>query len=814
MRNITILLLLFVAFSAKAQKTVYGIVRDADTGKVLPFATITSNGQKLLSDADGNFSTSSQNFSISYRGYKSQNISAGNKFVTVRLKKFFRAGNPPDSGVEVATKMLELRDKNHPFKKFRSFKFSSHNKLLVTANPDSIAGQIDTIRQNLIFGKRIKIDSTQYKIKNLAQRQHFFASEKTSQFEFDGENLKETITGTRMSGFKEPLYEILGLNFQSFSIYDDTFELFETSYRSPLSSNALRYYRFSLLDTLTIDNRAVYGLYFKHHKKTKGTLEGVLYIDAETYAVAKYSIRARGILKITAKQEYSYFPDGSWFPKSRSFRIDKGNSDDDIRILGETIKFDGNSKTKNREKQASDFTYLISRTDYSDFVFNVPVSISHSAVSIEVRKDAINRDNVYWAKFTSQDRRERNTYIANDSIVAKEKIERKLRFGRKIINGYIPFGPVDLDLRQLLSYNNYEGFRLGIGGVTNDRFSEIYKMDAYSAYGTKDGKFKYHLGNAIRVGQFSNSWIGASYTDDVREIASTTFATDKRTFKIYDPRPINVSTFYTYQTFRAYIETRIIPKTESIWQATRSFIQPEFNYIFLKDGRPYSEFHLTIASASLQWNPYSDFMQTPAGRFETEKRFPKFSFQFTKAFDELANGDFDFLKIDLRGEYEQKFLDGQKSSALVQAGFAYGDVPLTHLYSTSPNNLNRDAILQRITLAGKNSFETMYFNEFFSSHFISLQLKHQFRKVILAKKIKPSPVIVTRMVWGTMEKPEQHLGIDYKTLDDGFFESGFELNQIFSGFGISSFYRYGPYQLPRFEDNLSIKISFILNIGI
>jgi hypothetical protein len=69
------------------------------------------------------------------------------------------------------------------------------------------------------------------------------------------------------------------------------------------------------------------------------------------------------------------------------------------------------------------------------------------------------------------------------------------------------------------------------------------------------------------------------------------------------------------------------------------------------------------------------------------------------------------------------------------------------------------------------------------------------------------------MGWGMMQKPEQHLGINYKTLEKGYFESGIEVNQIFKGFGISGFYRYGPNQLVRFEDNIAIKGTFTLDLG-
>jgi hypothetical protein len=93
-------------------------------------------------------------------------------------------------------------------------------------------------------------------------------------------------------------------------------------------------------------------------------------------------------------------------------------------------------------------------------------------------------------------------------------------------------------------------------------------------------------------------------------------------------------------------------------------------------------------------------------------------------------------------------------------------------------------------------------------------VKHGFNRFKIIKKVRPSLVLVSRMAWGNMKNPEQHVGIDYKTLNKGFFESGLEINQIFSGLGLSGFYRYGPNQLPKFEDNIAIKLSFVLNLGI
>ena len=831
MKHLIVLFFLFT-ISLQAQFQINGIVKDAATKKGLPFATITTqNGLSTISDVDGKFYFSlaiqPQTLTVSYIGYTKKTISlleTKSYFLILLSPKIdeikevtISSENPANA---IIKQVIQRKDYNNPQKKLNTFQFKTYNKLLVTANPDSIIGRIDSVFVYETLGKRFKkIDSSDYKFKKIIEKQHLFLTEKVSQFQFSKPVLKETILGTRMAGFKEPIYELLSFSLQSFSIYDSKYELFETKYISPISNNALKDYRYKLLDTTRIDNREVFVVYFKNKKKQKSSgLEGLLYVDAENFAIAKAIMRIRSVLDITGTHEFQYVPEEKiWFPISKNFKIIKGKSKEATTVLGGRIQFEAESDEAEieRKKSASDVTYLSSEMHSFDLHYNLPLKIRKSSVAIDIKDDANIKPESFWNqnRKDSLDTRSQRTYFVLDSIVTKENIEKKIRFGRKVVNGYVPLGPVDFDLRYLLSYNNFEGFRLGLGGITNEKFSKKYRIEGYTAYGLKDETTKYNIGFAGRIGKFSNSWIGASYTDDVREIASTTFAIDKRVFKLYDPRPINISTFYNYKTWRGYIETKIIPKTESIWQITHNEITPLFNYVFNYNGTMYSSFVMTTAMVSLQWNPNSDFMQTPNGKLEFEKRFPKFTFQFTKSLGNVLGNDFDFGKIDLRAEYEKKYLNGQKSAVLVQAGYAFGDVPITHLYNTSPNNLTKDKILERITIAGKNSFETMYFNEFFSSEFVMFQLKHGFQRVKLFKKVKPSFVLVTRMAWGDLKKPEQHIGIQYKTLTEGFFESGIELNQIYKGFGLSGFYRYGPNQLMRLEDNIAVKLNFVFDIG-
>ncbi|WPO79755.1 DUF5686 family protein [Flavobacterium sp. KACC 22761] len=825
------LLTLFFTLTIQAQFQINGIVTDPHN-KPLPFATITTaDNNNTITDVDGKFelkiNSKTTTFAVSYIGFQTKLVPVveKKKFYAISLsqktddlKEVLVSNENP--ALTIIKKVIANKNKNNPQKKLSSFEYKTYNKLIVTANPDSIDGRIDSSAAYKDFNKKtINIDSSDYKFKEIITKQHLFQTEKVSQYQFGNNKLKETILGTKMAGFKQPVYEIIAFNLQSISIYDSKYELFETKHQSPIADNAFSDYNYKLLDTVPIKGRNTFMIYFKNKKRKTNALEGVLYIDQENFAIAKAVMRIKAVLDISGIHEFEYVPEEKiWFQSNTTFKIVKGKNDDDIKILGGTIQFDGDVEDnyERRKKVASDFTYLISESNNFDIHYNTHSSIKNPSLYIEIKDDANKQPEEFWNKYRKEslDLKGQRTYQLIDSLSLSKRIEKRLGLGRKIINGYLPIGPIDLDLKKIISYNNYEGFRLGLGGVTNDRFSKHFRIEGYGAYGTKDGVFKYNLGAGVLLDKNTNTWLNGSYTDDVREIASTVFAVDKRVFKIYDPRPINISTFYKYIAWKANIQTKFIPKTEAVFELARTYVEPKFDYLFNYNGQLYSNYIMTTAMASIVWAPFSEFMQTPTGRTETDKRFPRFTFQYTQSLPNVLENDFTFSKIDFKTEYEKKYLNGQKTSLLLQGGVAMGDVPITHLYNTMPNNLTKETVIQRITFAGRNSFETMYFNEFFSSQYVFFQIKHGFDRIKIMKKVRPSLVLVTRMAWGNMEKPEQHVGPDYKTLDKGYFESGIELNRIFKGFGLGGFYRYGPNQLLKFEDNIAVKISYVIDLGL
>jgi hypothetical protein len=120
--------------------------------------------------------------------------------------------------------------------------------------------------------------------------------------------------------------------------------------------------------------------------------------------------------------------------------------------------------------------------------------------------------------------------------------------------------------------------------------------------------------------------------------------------------------------------------------------------------------------------------------------------------------------------------------------------------------------MQRFSVAGTHSFETMYFNEFFSDRFMFFEVKHFLKPFAISPWFKPQLVLITRSTLGDMKNKNKHQNITFNTLEKGYLESGFEVNKLLYGFGLSFAYRYGPYHLTDFQDNFAFKFTFHIDL--
>ncbi|WP_225036766.1 DUF5686 family protein [Winogradskyella sp. SM1960] len=399
-----------------------------------------------------------------------------------------------------------------------------------------------------------------------------------------------------------------------------------------------------------------------------------------------------------------------------------------------------------------------------------------------------------------------------DSTKTVQDSIKRAAFIKNIGNGYLPFNYFNLDLKYLVKFNQYEGFRSGLGGITNDRFSERYRIDGYLVYGFKDKALKYKIGGGFRVNEASDTWINLTYVDDLQETGSSKFLTDKRFFTFFEPRLLNIDLFHRHITKSISLQHKFSNHLLSETQLAVSKIDPTYSYNFLINNNSFSSYDLSTSKVSLQWSPFSSFAETNGKLIETKDGYPKFTLQYTKAYKSVFGSDFNFSKINFRTIQQFEHKNSSITRLALVAGIAGGNTPITHLYHAYPNNIRKETILQRFSVAGLNSFETMYFNEFFSDKFSTLQVKHTFKPFNISNRFKPQLVLISRYAIGDMNNIDRHQGIQFNTLDKLYSESGFEINKLIFGFGLSFAYRYGGYHLPNFEDNLAFKFTFNISL--
>lgn len=378
--------------------------------------------------------------------------------------------------------------------------------------------------------------------------------------------------------------------------------------------------------------------------------------------------------------------------------------------------------------------------------------------------------------------------------------------------GFFPIGFFDFDLKYIVKYNNYEGLRLGLGGVTNNRLFKSFKISGYGARGFIDEKIKYSIGASVRVNKHRNTWLNLFYIDDLTEMGSSFYLTDARVYSVFEPRLINVTQFYEHQTWHVNVQHEFSPKIFSEIRLSKSHIKQTFDYSYFDNNHIYNNYGVTEVTASVRISPKTNFFTNEDGRIEYYDGLPKISIQATQGLRGVFDSDFSYTKFGLKFDYYLKRENLSSTHILWESSIAIGEVPLTHLYHAFPNNPTKGKILRRFSVAGRRSFETMYFGEFFSDKLITVQIRHTLRRFYISKWMKPELVFITRHALGYLKNREKHLGPEFKTLDQFYSESGLELNKIIFGFGASFAYRYGYYSLPNFEDNISLKFTFYLKL--
>ncbi len=685
---------------------------------------------------------------------------------------------------------------------------------------------IDKILQN---NPEVVLESFQYKkyTKGLMQKRALennalitspnnYLFEKLSLHQFEQKNKHlETVLASNLPGFKEPIYPIFVKSFHSTSVYEKEYELFNNRFHGPLSENALKHYAFKLKETVSSGSgKNPYHIitFSPNNSSAAAQLQGELHIDMKTFAVQNATIQHTKNLEASILHEFIYYEkENIWFPSKTTAEVQLLNKLESVTLLGGFIP-PGKMRFDADENSTTSFT--LTSVNHEIKLNDIdPIDKEHLSIEALEEENKIRTSEVWNGYRDSSLTTDEIVIETNaDIVVRANKLEKRIGRVADFGKGYYRIGFFDVDLKVLFKYNVWEGIRLGVGGLTNERLSDRFRVGGYIVRVLDQGIFNYQLTSNYLIFPETKTYLGATYTKDIQEMGENPFLNSQRTYNLFEPRLVNITQFYRHRTIQTNLTHQINPRFNTEIQVSKSDVEQIIPYTYINNGNALTDYSVVQAKAGILWAPFGQFVETPSGISEYNVGYPRVSAQVTQSFEGFLDGDFNFTKFDLRIDHQVKHINRSFTEVVFEGNVGFGEIPLTHAYHAYPNSPNKETIVSRFSVAGNRSFETMYFGEFFSDKLASVQIKHQLKPLVLSAKIKPEFVLITRHAIGDFSNMENHPEFTFNTLEKGYSESGFEINKIFWGFGLSFAYRYGAYHLPAFEDNVAFKFTFKLEI--
>jgi len=659
-------------------------------------------------------------------------------------------------------------------------------------------------------------DTATLKIMNFfSNKQAFVAETYSKTFYQPKNNKKELILGSKTSGLKNPIFSIIANQIQPFSAYTNPLNLFSTEYLNPISSGGMKGYFYILQDTTYLNNDTLFIIDFhpKLNSSFSGT-HGTVYVNASDWSINRIIFNFENPFGFVLGQDEN----GN---TTMSTELNKSANNFATIILS-------------YEKHGGYWLPMEVRTIYPLGVLKgeLPINIyntsyfkkyligdyaervSTGGATVRVQNGATERTDSLWneVRTNNHDLRIDETYIYLDSSADFRNLDRILHFSQSLIEGKVKMGIVDLDVNKIISFNDFEGFRLGMGLETNERILKAVRIGGYTGYGFRDKTWKY--GGHLRwiIAAVPQLQAKASYQFDVNETGIYNFLDPTgRVDQSELIRNAYVKKMDYTESIRLDLGGYIYRSLHLRAFAEQKNVQTGYDYNFTEQANSGDFFKLFESGVEMLWRIKDQFVQLENTRlYLKEPRFPIIQMQLVRGWDNMRYGDYAYHRLQFRVSQQFKWLRFGTLSLRGEYQQTFGDVPLPLLIYT-PGILNR-----KFGISALNIFETAQPNEFLSDRMMVGFLRFEFNPWQIVKD-KFEPIISLRFNagWGALNNPERHQLVLFKTMNQGFYEAGIVFDNLLNlgvaGYGFGVFYRIGPYASTNEWHNLAFKLS--LRIG-
>ncbi len=753
-----------ISYSQISEKTVIvGSVTDAKTG--LPVVGTNAFLEKTTigttTDKEGKYRietiTPAEKIIFSFIGYQteSRNISK-DKVQTINvslklsvfsldevkinpLKKGYKNKNNP--AVDLIEKVIDNKDKNRKekydyleYKQYEKVQFALSN-ITEKFRQGSMVSKFKFVFDNIDTTKRIGNNilplfikeslSDHYYKKNPETKKDIVLAEKTT-------NVDEYLDNKGVSAYFNYLY-------QNINIYDNEILFLTNRFLSPIAKTAPAFYKYYILDTLSVNNIKCIKLFFEPRNKADFLFHGNLYITMDSsYAIRKIdmginkNINIDWVRDISITQDFDQFGQKDWLISRDEISIDLGIVNNSLGLYGQrTISF-------------------------KDYKINEPVNevIFKGPEKIEKPDPASNSEG-YWEsnRYDPLSKSEKGIYTTIDSIKKIPAFKRSMNLITLLTTGFLNLGKIEIGPDgSFYSYNTVEGSRLRFGGRTTADFNKKITLDSYIAYGLTDKILKY-FGSVTysltpgTIYQFPVKLIKLSYQKDTKIPGNELQFNQEDNIFLSLKRGVSDKLFLN-KTIKAEYLNEL--ENHFSYQIGYSFTRqsPEGNFYFNTDNYlsltntvPYiniSELYL-----NLRYAPNETFYQGKIYRDPLPGKYPVIQLNIAYG-SKLISNDFNYMRFQLNVSRRYYISIIGYSDISFETSKIYGQVPFPLLFI---HRANQTYSYQ------ENSYNLMNFLEFVSDQYVSLNIDHCFNgfffnKVPLLKKLKLREIVTCKILYG------------------------------------------------------------------
>lgn len=767
------LFLQVIVVSAQAQYTVQGVVTDSLTNEPLSYTSVYLKGttEGGMTNDNGRFSFKTYRpeavLVISAVGYNEYtrliHPAQGERFKVVlspatyalnevvvkpKRERYKKKDNP---AVEFVRNMIEHRNDYSPDERDFWQRERYEKMTFAINNFDSLKQQkwlyrkfkflMDYVDTSAVTGKPVLAVSN----RELLAIDYYRKSPHSE---------KQWVKARRQAGVDEMLSQqgmeqAISVTMTDVDIYKNNITLFTNKFVSPLSSLGPSFYKYYLMDTLTVAGQPCVDLTFVPFNSESFGFTGHLYVLLDS----TYFVR-RVVMNFPQKINLNFV---DYMRIEQNFeRAEDGTR----QLMNESIT------TEFKLVDNSDGIYAKRDVFYRNYTYEPDADALQAFRKpekvIETR-EASARSEAYWDDNRYVEVSKKETSV--DKMMAQLRTYPVYYWSEKVLKvlftGYIP-APKEKEplfyigmMNTTISGNTLEGVRLRAGGMTTAWLNPHWFGKGYVAFGTRDERVKglaeleYSFNKKKEyANEFPIHSLKLSYQTDVNQYGQHYLYTSQDNVFLalkrqkddrigYQRKAELTYTNEFHSGFSFQLTTRL-RKDESSYLIP--FIRQDIDRTFVKSIST-SELEL-----KLRYAPNEKFFQTQWNRFPVSLDAPVFTLSHTLAAKGVLGGDYTYHYTEAGFQKRFWFSAFGYTDVILKAGKVWNKVPFPLLIIP---NANLSYTIQPESYSLMNAMEFM--NDEYASWDVTYFLNgFVFNRIPLLKKLKWREVLSCRGIYGNL----------------------------------------------------------------